>query len=154
MATGSDSQQLIPELDPKVYQNQASYIVSRIQTTTTSAIPVPGPPGVRIIKWDIVDAKFLDLSSLHFSFTVNVTAGSGSAGCVLLSAFPHCWFRRMVIKCNGATVEDITELSRVESQLSMFLSREKKKNLGDCGENWYYNKPANVFEGAGLDGTD
>ena len=82
LATGSDAQQLVPELDPRVYQNQASYIVSRTQTTTTSAIPVAGPSGVRTIKWNIVDANFLDLSSLHFAFTVNVQAGSGMAGCV------------------------------------------------------------------------
>jgi len=42
----------------------------------------------------------------------------------------------MVIKVNGATVDDITELSRVESQLSMFLSTQKKRNLGDCGTGW------------------
>ena len=130
LATGSDGQQLIPQLDPKVYQNQASYIVSRTQTTTTSAIPVAGPSGVRTIKWNIVDANFLDLSSLHFSFTVNVAAASGTSGCVPLSAIPHCWFRRLVLKVNGAVVEDISSLDRVESQLSMFISREKKKNLG------------------------
>ena len=38
---------------------------------------------------------------------------------------------------NGATVEDITELSRVESQLSMFLSTQKKQNLGACGTGWH-----------------
>ena len=136
LATGSDGQQLIPELDPKVYQNQASYIVSRSQTTNTSAIPVAGPAGVRTIKWNIVDANFLDLSTFHFSFMVNVAAGSGTAGCVPLSAIPHNWFRRLVLKVNGATVDDVSELSRVESQLSMFLSTQKKKNLGDCGTGW------------------
>ena len=72
LATGSDGQQLIPQLDPKVLTNQASYIVSRSQSTTTSPIPVAGPSGVRTIKWNIVDANFLDLSSLHFSFTVKL----------------------------------------------------------------------------------
>ena len=154
LATGSDGQQLIPELDPKVFQNQASYCISRTQTTTTSAIPVAGPSGVRTCKWNIVDANFLDLSTFHFSFTVNVAAASGGQGCVPLSAIPHCWFRRLVLKVNGATVEDITELSRVESQLCMFISREKKKNLGDCGTGWHYSNPTGATEGAGLDGTD
>ena len=154
LATGSDGQQLIPELDPKVYQNQASYCLSRNQTTTTSAIPVAGPSGVRTCKWNIVDANFLDLSTFHFSFTVNVAAASGTSGCVPLSAIPHNWFRRLVLKVNGAVVEDISELSRVESQLCMFISREKKKNLGDCGTGWHYSNPAGATEGAGLDGTD
>ena len=48
----------------------------------------------------------------------------------------------MVIKCNGATCDDITELSRVESQLSMFLSTQKKKNLGDCGTGWHAGSDA------------
>jgi hypothetical protein len=137
LATGSDGQQLIPQLDPKVLNNQASYIISRSQTTTTSPIPVagPGPGGIRCIKWNIVDANFLDLSSLHFSFTVNVPAAPAHP-LTPLSAIPHCWFRRLVIKCNGATVEDLTELSRMESQLSMFLSTQKKKNLGDVGTGW------------------
>ena len=156
LATGSDGQQLIPELDPRVFQAQASYIVSRTQATNTSAIPVAGPAGVRTIKWNIADANFIDLSSLHFSFTVNVAAGSGTAGCVPLSAIPHNWFRRLVLKVNGATVDDITELSRVESQLSMFLSREKKKNLGDCGTGWNYENAGGdaALVGAGLNGTD
>jgi hypothetical protein len=136
LATGSDGAQLIPQLDPKVLQNQASYIVSRTQTTTTSAIPVASPSGVRTIKWNIVDANFLDLSTLCFGFTVNVENGSGSAGLVPLSAIPHCYFRRMVIKVNGAVVDDISNLSRTESQMSMFLSTQKKKNLGDCGTGW------------------
>jgi hypothetical protein len=136
LATGSDGAQLIPQLDPKVLQNQASYIVSRTQTTTTSAIPVASPSGVRTIKWNIVDANFLDLSTLCFGFTVNVENGSGSAGLVPLSAIPHCYFRRMVLKVNGAVVDDINFLSRTEAQMSMFLSTQKKKNLGDVGTGW------------------
>ena len=136
LATGSDGQQLIPELDPKVYQNQSSYIISRNQTTISSAIPVASSNGVRTVKWSIVDANFLDLSSLHFSFTVNVGPTAATAHCVPLSAIPHNWFRRLIIKINGATVDDIDFLSRVESQLSMFLSTQKKKNLGDCGTGW------------------
>ena len=108
LATGSDGQQLIPELDVKVYQNQASYIVSRSQTTTSCPVPVVGPTAVRTAKFNIVDANFLDLSSLHFSWTVNVGPTAATAHCVPLSAIPHCWWRRMVIKVNGATVDDIT----------------------------------------------
>ena len=136
LATGSDGQQLIPELAPQVYQNQASYIVSRNQTTTSCPVPVVGPSAVRTAKFNIVDANFLDLSTLHFSWSVNVGATAAANHCVPLSAIPHCWWRRLVIKVNGATVDDITELSRVESQLSMFLSTQKKRNLGDCGTGW------------------
>ena len=136
LATGSDGQQLIPQLKPQALTNQASYIIARTQTTTTSPIPVASPTGVRTIKWNIVDSNFLDLSSLHFSFTVNVGSTAAANNLVPLSAIPHCWFRRLVIKINGSTVEDLTELSRMESQLSMFLSTQKKKNLGDAGTGW------------------
>ena len=133
LATGEDGQ-LIPELDPKVYQNQASYVISRSQTTSHSAIPVASSNGVRTIKFNLVDGNFLDLSTLHFSFTVNNRDTSGvSAVLRPLSAIPHNWFRRLVLKINGATVEDLSDLARLEQQISMFLSTQKKKNLGDCG---------------------
>ena len=39
----------------------------------------------------------------------------------------------MVIKVNGATTDDISNLARIEQQLSMFVSTNKKRNWSDCG---------------------
>ena len=138
LASGQDGQ-LIPELDPKVYKNQASYVVSRTQTTSSCPIPVASSSGsgVRTVKFNVVDGNFIDLSTLTFSFTINNRDTTGAAAVLRpLSAIPFCWFRRLVMKVNGAVVEDISELSRVEQQISMFLSTQKRKNLGDMGTGW------------------
>ena len=42
----------------------------------------------------------------------------------------------MVIKVNGATVDDISFLSRVEEQISRFVSTNKRRNWGDAGHGW------------------
>ena len=132
IASGND--QPIPEIDPAIFQNQASYVVRREQTTTTCATPVISPGAVRTAKLTVVDGNFLDLSTLHFSFIVrNLSAANPLQP---LSAIPHCWFRRMVIKVNGATVEDVNFLSRIEEQISRFVSTNKKRNWGDAGHGW------------------
>jgi hypothetical protein len=138
LAAGVD--QLIPELDPSVYQNQASFVVKREQTTTTCATPVVQPTGVRTAKFNIVDGNFLDLSSLHFSFVVRnvhpVTDPVTAHPLQPLSAIPHCWWRRMVVKINGAVVDDLNFLSRLEEQISRFVSTNKRRNWGDAGHGW------------------
>ena len=48
----------------------------------------------------------------------------------------NCFFRRMLIKVNGATVEDISNLGRLESQIAMFVSTNKKRNWGDAAIGW------------------
>jgi hypothetical protein len=68
IASGSDS--VIPEIDPNVFQNQASFVVRRDQTSHTCATPVISPGAVRTAKVNISDGIFLDLSTLHFSFIV------------------------------------------------------------------------------------
>jgi len=132
IASGQD--QRIPELDVSVYQNQASYVIRRDFTTNTCATPVINPNAVRTAKINIVDGIFLDLSTLCFSFLIHNT----DANNVLrpASAIPSCWFRRMVIKVNGATCEDIQNLGRLEQQISMFVSTNKKRNWGDAAVGW------------------
>ena len=71
IASGSD--QRITELDISVYQNQASYVIKREQTTNTCATPVINPNAVRTAKLSIVDGNFLDLSTLCFSFLIHNT---------------------------------------------------------------------------------
>jgi hypothetical protein len=128
IASGSDTP--IPEIDPNVFQNQASYVVRRDQTSHTCVTPVISPAAVRTGKLNISDSNFLDLSTLHFSFIVRNT---GAQVLQPLSAIPHCWWRRAIIKINGAVCEDVNFLSRVEEQISRFVSTSKRRNWGDAG---------------------
>ncbi len=132
--TASGQDQRIPELDVSIYQNQASYVIKREQTTNTCAIPVIKATSVRTAKFSIVDGNFLDLSTLHFSFLVRNNSGTH----VLrpASAIPSCWFRRMIVKVNGATVEDVQNTNKLEQQISMFVATNKKRNWGDIGSGW------------------
>ena len=138
IAEGTD--QIIPELSPEAYQNQASYVVSRTQTRTSCPTPTLSPNSVRTAKISIVDGNFIDLSSCWFSFTIRNTAVTADAAEVAylqpLSAIPHCWFRRAIIRVNGATVDDVMHLNRVEEQISRFVSTNKKRNWGDAGHGW------------------
>ncbi len=129
IAEGTD--QIIPELSPGAYQNQASYVVSRTQTRTSCPTPILSPRAVRTAKISIVDGNFIDLSSCWFSFTVRNTSTAEAdpvADLQPLSALPHCWFRRAIIRVNGATVDDVMHLNRVEEQISRFVSTNKKRN--------------------------
>jgi hypothetical protein len=137
IAEGTD--QIIPELSPEAYQNQASYIVSRTQTRTSCPTPTLSPNSVRTAKISIVDGNFLDLSSCWFSFNVRNTSdapGTEVKDLQPLSAIPHCWFRRAIIRVNGATVDDVMHLNRLEEQISRFVSNNKKRNWGDAGHGW------------------
>ena len=132
LASGNDSP--IPEIDPSVFQNQASYVVRRDQTTTTCSTPVIAPGAVRTAKLTVVDGNFLDLSTLHFSFIVRNLDAAKSL--LPLSAIPHNWFRRCVLKINGATCEDVNFMNRIEEQISRFVSTNKRRNWGDAGHGW------------------
>ena len=131
--TGNGTDQRHPELDVSVYQDQASYILRRDQTTTTCATPVISPNGVRTAKLNIVDGNFLDLSTLCFSFVIHNT---GAQPLQPLSAIPHCWWRRALVKFSGSAVEDVQNLSRLEEQISRFVSTNKRRNWGDAGTGW------------------
>ena len=132
ISSGTDQQ--IPELDVAVYQDQSSYILSRHQTQTTSATPVLQSNAVRTAKFSIVDGNFLDLSTLSFSFTIkNNDATNALRPC---NAIPSCWFRRLIIKFSGTTVEDQNNLARTERQIEMFVSTNKRRNWGDSGSGW------------------
>ncbi len=134
LASGTDAR--IPELDISAYENQSSYVIRREQTTTTCSTTEVAPGGVRTAKFSIVDGNFLDLSTLHFTFVVRNL--DDTAGHVLrpASAIPHCWFRRLIVKCNGSTIEDINNLSRIEEQITRFVSTNKRRNWGDAGHGW------------------
>ena len=127
----------IPELDISAYENQSSYVIKREQTTTTCATPQIAPGSVRTATFSIVDGNFLDLSTLHFTFVVRNLDGVLNHVLRPASAIPHCWWRRLIIKCNGATVEDINNLSRIEEQITRFVSTNKRRNWGDAGHGWH-----------------
>ena len=101
LAQGSD--QRIPELDVSVYMNQASYVIKREQTSTTCPTPAVSPNSVRTAKFNIVDGIFLDLSTLHFSFSIHNLDTANGHILTPASAIPHCWWRRAIVKVNGAT---------------------------------------------------
>ena len=132
LASGTD--QRIPELDVSVYQNQSSFVLSRTQSTTTCPTPVLQPTGVRTAKLSIVDGNFLDLSTLSFSFKIHNTDGANALR--PCNAIPSCWFRRMLIKVNGTTVEDLNHVGRMERQIEQFVSTNKRRNWGDAGSGW------------------
>jgi hypothetical protein len=132
LSAGGD--QIIPELSPEVYQNQASYIVSRSQTRTTCPTPVLSSNGVRTAKVSIVDGNFLDLSSCWFSFIVRNTDDTHPLQPT--DAIPSNWFRRCIVKVNGAVVDDVLHMNRVEQQIERFVSRSKRFNWGDAGHGW------------------
>jgi hypothetical protein len=132
LSAGDD--QIIPELSPEVYQNQASYIVSRSQTRTTCPTPVLSSNGVRTAKLSIVDGNFLDLSSCWFSFIVRNT--SATHPLQPTDAIPSNWFRRCIVKVNGAVVDDVLHMNRVETQIERFVSTNKRRNWGDAGHGW------------------
>jgi hypothetical protein len=132
LSAGGD--QIIPELSPEVYQNQASYIVSRSQTRTTCPTPVLSSNGVRTAKVSIVDGNFLDLSSCWFSFIVRNTDDTHPLQPT--DAIPSNWFRRCIVKVNGAVVDDVLHMNRVEQQIERFVSTNKKRNWGDAGHGW------------------
>ena len=135
LAQGTD--QRIPELDVSVYQNQASYVIKREQTSTTCPTPAISPSSVRTAKFNIVDGNFLDLSTLHFTFTVvNLDNTDGNSTLTPASAIPHCWWRGAIVKVNGATVEDVNHLSRLEEQITRFCAPNKRRNWGDAGTGW------------------
>ena len=133
LAGGSD--QRIPELDVSVYQNQASYVIRREQTTTTCPSTAISAGSVRTAKFNVVDGNFLVLSTLHFTWSIRERSGSEL---IPASAIPHCWWRRLIIKVNGATVEDISNLSRLEEQITRFTSTSKRRNWGDSGTGWAF----------------
>jgi hypothetical protein len=132
LSAGDD--QIIPELSPEVYQNQASYIVSRSQTRTTCPTPALSSNGVRTAKISIVDGNFLDLSSCWFSFIVRNK--STTHPLQPTDAIPSCWFRRCIVKVNGAVVDDVLHMNRVEQQIERFVSTNKRHNWGDAGHGW------------------
>jgi hypothetical protein len=133
LSAGDD--QIIPELSPEVYQNQASYIVSRSQTRTTCPTPVLSSNGVRTAKISIVDGNFLDLSTCWFSFIVRNTS-TDAHPLQPTDAIPSNWFRRCIVKVNGAVVDDVLHMNRVEQQIERFVSTNKKRNWGDAGHGW------------------
>ena len=76
LASGTD--QRIPELDVSVYQDQASYVIRRDQTTTTCPTPIVKPGGVRTAKINIVEGNFLDLSTLPLTSRSGITTEQNS----------------------------------------------------------------------------
>ena len=125
----------IPEINLTAFDQQAPYVTRRDQTSTVCPVPVLKPTTTRTAKLTVTDMNFIDVGSLYFTMKIRNNA---AAGTVLrpLSAIPHCWFRRMRWMLNGCVLEDISQLSRVEEQISRFVSTNKRRNYGSVGSGW------------------
>ena len=124
----------IPEINLTAFDQQAPYVTRRDQTSSVCPVPVLKPTTTRTAKVTVTDANFIDLSTLYFTFRIRNNDGANALR--PLSAIPHCWWRRMRWMLNGTVLEDIAQLSRVEEQVSRFVSTNKRRNYGDAGSGW------------------
>ena len=124
----------IPEISLTAFDQQAPYVTRRDQTSTVCAVPVLKPSTTRTGKMTVTDLNFIDVGSMYFTFTIK--NNDETKALRPLSAIPHCWWRRLRIMLNGCVLEDISNLSRVEEQVSRFVSTNKRRNYGDCGSGW------------------
>ena len=124
----------IPEINFTAFDQQAPYVTRRDQTSTVCPVPVLKPTTTRTAKVTVTDANFIDLSTLYFTFRIRNNSGVNALR--PLSAIPHCWWRRLRWMLNGTVLEDIAQLSRVEEQVSRFVSTNKRRNYGDAGSGW------------------
>ena len=137
IASGSDF--LVGPLSYEVLQDQASYVTARRFTQTFANTPEVGPNSVKSLKFNIADPNgFLDLSSLCFSFKVNnnaavVDAAAGTPLLTPLTAIPHNYFSRMIVRCSSALCEDVQHLGRTEEMFSRFMSLAKRQNAAIQG---------------------
>jgi len=124
----------IPEIDHIAFDKQAPYVTRRDQTSTVCPVPVLKPTTTRTAKVTVTDANLIDLSTLYFTFRIR--NNSATQPLRPLSAIPHNWWRRMRWMLNGTVLEDVAHLSRVEEQVSRFVSTNKRRNYGDVGSGW------------------
>ena len=129
VASGQDF--LVGPLNFEVLQDQASYVTSRRNTQTFANVSEVGPQSVKSLKVQLADPSgFLDLSTLCFSFTV---VNNGALPLQPLTAIPHNWFRRLIIKCSGALIEDVNDVGRTEEMFTRYMSAAKRMNLASMG---------------------
>ncbi len=120
MASGSDF--LVGPLSYDVLNDQASYVTGRRNSQIFASVPEAGPTSVKSVKFNVADPNgFLDLSTLCFSWTVEEKGGANALQ--PLTAIPHNYWSRMIVRCSSALVEDIQFLGRTEEMFSRFMSQ-------------------------------
>ncbi len=130
VASGSDF--LVGPLSFDVLQDQASYVTGRRNSQIFASVPECGPASVKSVKFNVADPNgFIDLSTLCFSWTVQEKGGA--AALQPLTAIPHNYWSRMIIRCSSALVEDIGNLGRTEEMFSRFMSQAKRENAAVMG---------------------
>ena len=138
LAEGQDGR--IPELDVSAFKNQASYVLSRNYCTHSCPAPAVSPNSTRTAKFNISSGNFIDPGSIWFSYTCrNLGVGANGAAAGVLhpvSALGATFWRRMIIKYSGATVEDISHVNRLEAQIANFASCNKKRDYGSAAFGW------------------
>ena len=130
VASGSDF--LVGPLSYDVLNDQASYVTGRRNSQIFASVPEAGPNSVKSVKFNIADPNgFLDLSTLCFSWTVEEKGGANALQ--PLTAIPHNWWSRLIVRCSSALVEDIQFLGKTEEQFSRFMSQAKRENAAVMG---------------------
>jgi len=135
IASGSDF--LCGPLSYDVLNDQASYVTGRRNCQIFASVPEAGPSSVKSVKFNIADPNgFIDLSTLCFSWTVR--ENGGLLPLQPLTAIPHNYWGRMIIRCSSALVEDLGggHLGRTEEMFSRFLSQAKRENAMVMGHGW------------------
>ena len=70
LLAAADNDNLIPSLDYRISGPTADYIVDRQESTFFSSVVSASPASVKVVTWNVNSDQWIDLSSLHFSFTV------------------------------------------------------------------------------------
>ncbi len=132
VASGSDF--LVGPLSFDVLNDQASYVTNRRNCQIFANVSECGPLSVKSVKFNVADPNsFIDLSTVCFSWTVQEKGGT--AALQPLTAIPHNYWSRMIVRCSSALVEDLGggHLGRVEEMFSRFMSQAKRENAAVMG---------------------
>ena len=119
-STGSDF--LPPPLAFGNASDQASYILSRRETTIFAPSRDYGPNHVRTVVFRVADSSsFHDLSTLVFVWDVHNEDTTNALQ--PLSAIPHCCFNRQTVRVSSTLVEDVCFSAKAEELWSRFMPR-------------------------------
>jgi hypothetical protein len=148
----NDAQQLVQPLDFSL-GDAASYIVSRDQQTFFSSQNLVSPSSVRIAKFQLGSANFLDLSTAFFAFDLT---NNGASALTPLTAEAHCLFKRLIVRAGGTLVESCELHNVTEEFVRRLLPLEKRQNLAglflgaapSTGTNGYDLEPNTLAAGA------
>ena len=133
LASGGGGEEfLIGPLSYASPDTQASYIQHRFESTVFAQISEAGPNSIRTVRFNIAaPAHFIDLSSLHFAFTV--VNNDTQNDLQFLSPIPSICLNRATVRISSALLEDVNHFSKVESLLERFQPLDRRRNMSVMG---------------------